>query len=229
MLETLVDAANDAMFAVDGGGRIVLWNRGAERMTGYSAEDVLDGALPMLFPDDLRAAADTIVTGVLAGDRVDRWETTFERDAGMPVPVSLSLHPVFDTDGTPSGAVVIAIDTTEQRLAQELLAESEARLQEGEALAHVGTLALGRPVGHGAVERGVPSHPRRRSARVRGHHRRAPALRRARAARPRRATRSNTQCRPGGPSTSTTWSSGPTTRADGCRRAPNRRSEHSVT
>ena len=228
MLETLVDAANDAMFAVDGGGRIVLWNRGAERMTGYSAEDVLDGALPMLFPDDLRAAADTIVTGVLAGDRVDWWETTFERDAGMPVPVSLSLHPVFDTDGTPSGAVVIAIDTTEQRLAQELLAESEARLQEGEALAHVGRWLWDVP--SGTVQWSEEFHrihgvdPLEFEGTIDAHLRCVVPEQRDRV-----RARSNTQCRPGGPSTSTTWSSGPTTRADGCRRAPNRRSEHSVT
>ncbi len=138
MLETLVDAANEAMFAMDAQGRIVLWNRGAERLCGYAADEVLGGPLPDLFPSDLREPAATLVDAVLAGDRVDRWETTFERCSGMPVSVSLSLHPVVDTDGARCGAVAIAVDTTEQRIAQELLAESEARLQESEALAHVG-------------------------------------------------------------------------------------------
>jgi PAS domain S-box-containing protein len=147
MLETLVDAANDAMFAIDVGGRLVLWNRGAERMSGYSADDVLGGALPMLFPRDLHESIGSVVAAVLAGDRVDHWETTLERRAGMPVPVSLALHPVFDAHGAPCGAVAIAFDTTEQRLAQELLAESEARLQEGEALAHVGRWLWDVPTG----------------------------------------------------------------------------------
>jgi PAS domain S-box-containing protein len=147
MLETLVDAANDAMFAIDVGGRIVLWNRGAERLCGYAVDDVFGGAMPMLFPDDLRDSVVATVAGVLSGDRVDHWETTLERRAGMPVPISLSMHPVFDADGAPCGAVAIAFDTTEQRLAQEMLAESEARLQEGEALAHVGRWLWDIPTG----------------------------------------------------------------------------------
>jgi PAS domain S-box-containing protein len=147
MLETLVEAANDAMFALDAGGHIVLWNRAAERMSGYAGDDVLGDALPPLFPSDLRESIDALVAAVLAGDRVNQWETILERRAGMPVSVSLSLHPVLDGDGAPCGAVAIAFDTTEQRLAQEMLAESEARLQEGEALAHVGRWLWDVPTG----------------------------------------------------------------------------------
>jgi PAS domain S-box-containing protein len=147
MLETLVEAANDAMFAVDAHGRLVLWNRGAERMCGYSVDDVLGDAVPRLFPSDLRDAIRAAVTAVLSGERVDHWETTMERRDGMPVSVSLSLHPVFDDDETPCGAVAIACDTTEQHLAQEMLAASEARLQEGEALAHVGRWLWDVPTG----------------------------------------------------------------------------------
>ena len=88
-----------------------------------------------------------VVDAVLAGDRVDRWETTFERRTGMPVSVSLSLHPVVDADGARCGAVAIAVDPTEQRIAQQLLAESEARLQESEALAHVGRWLWDVPTG----------------------------------------------------------------------------------
>jgi PAS domain S-box-containing protein len=147
MLETLVDAANDAMFAMDEEGRIVLWNRGAERLCGFAADDVLGGPLPVLFPDDLREPAAARLNAVLAGDRVVRWETTFERRTGMPVSVSLSLHPVVDANGTGCGAVAIAVDTTEQRIAQQLLAESEARLQESEAVAHVGRWLWDVPTG----------------------------------------------------------------------------------
>jgi PAS domain S-box-containing protein len=147
MLETLVDAANDAMFAMDAEGHIVLWNRGAERLCGFAADDVLGGPLPVLFPDDLREPAAARLNAVLAGDRVVRWETTFERRTGMPVSVSLSLHPVVDANGTGCGAVAIAVDTTEQRIAQQLLAESEARLQESEALAHVGRWLWDVPTG----------------------------------------------------------------------------------
>ena len=108
MLEAFVDAATDALFAMDAQGRIVLWNRSAERICGYAADDVLGRPLPVLFPSDLRERAATLVDAVLAGDRVDRWETTFERRTGMPVPVSLSVRPVVDADGAAIGAVAIA-------------------------------------------------------------------------------------------------------------------------
>jgi PAS domain S-box-containing protein len=147
MLETLVDAANDAMFAIDAGGHIVLWNRAAERMSGYSGRDVVGGELPVLFPSEGQTSVGAILARVLAGERVEHWATTLERPAGLSVPVSLSLHPVFDAVGAPCGAVAIAFDTTEQRLAQEMLAESEARLQEGEALAHVGRWLWDVPTG----------------------------------------------------------------------------------
>ena len=88
MLETLVDAANDAMFAMDAQGRIVLWNRDAERLCGYAADDVLGGPLPVLFPSDLRESSATLVDAVLAGDRrrpVGDDVRASHRDAGLGV------------------------------------------------------------------------------------------------------------------------------------------------
>jgi PAS domain S-box-containing protein len=78
------------------------------------------------------------VARALAGDRIRHFETEFLRPDGMPIPVSLSLCPVFSNHQDPIGAVAIARDITEQRLTQAALAEVETRLQEGEALAHVG-------------------------------------------------------------------------------------------
>ncbi len=76
---------------------------------------------------------------VAAGERVTHFETEVLRPDGMPVPLSLSVCPVGPGDELPSAAVVVARDVTEQRLAQAALAEVEVRLEEGEALAHVGS------------------------------------------------------------------------------------------
>jgi PAS domain S-box-containing protein len=68
----------------------------------------------------------------------------------MPVPVSLSIRPLRTEDGTIVGAVSIAQDVTEKRLAQATLAEVEARLRGGEAQVHVGRWLW--DVGTGAVQ-----------------------------------------------------------------------------
>ena len=75
----------------------------------------------------------------MAGDRVKHFETEILRKDGMPMPISMSLCPVFDGDDVPVASVLVARDITEQRLAQATLAEVEARVRESEAMAHVGS------------------------------------------------------------------------------------------
>jgi PAS domain-containing protein len=80
-----------------------------------------------------------VIATVLAGDRIRHFETEMLRPDGMPLPLSLSLCPVLNESGAVIGSVVIARDVTEQRLAQATLAEVDARMEDGEALAHIGS------------------------------------------------------------------------------------------
>ena len=137
-LEAFVDASHDALFSQDAGGRLVVWNRSAERIFGHHAEDVIGEPVLALFPFHVRADIGLLIDAVLAGDRVDHVETEVERKDGMPVPISLSLRLVGRSGAAPHGVVGVAHDLTEQRLAQAALAETEARLREAEALAHAG-------------------------------------------------------------------------------------------
>jgi PAS domain S-box-containing protein len=137
-LEAFVDASHDALFSQDVVGRLVVWNRSAERIFGHHAEDVVGEPVLELFPFHVRADIEVLIDAVLGGDRVDHVETEIERRDGMPVPIALSLRLVGDPTGTPHGVVGVAHDLTEQRLAQAALAETEARLREAEALAHAG-------------------------------------------------------------------------------------------
>ena len=91
-----------------------------------------------LFPEHLRAELGQVYETVLAGDRVDQLQTEVQRKDGMPIPISLTILPVVDAGGGVIGAVSIAQDITERRLAQATLAEVEARLRGGEAQTHVG-------------------------------------------------------------------------------------------
>jgi PAS domain S-box-containing protein len=131
--------SDDAIFTCDLDGRVTTWSATAERLFGLSTREVLHGPLDVLFPTHLNGHVQSVLATVLAGDRIRRFETEVVRPDGMPLPVSLSLSPVHDESGSPVGSVVIARDVTEQRLAQATLAEVDARMAEGEALAHVGS------------------------------------------------------------------------------------------
>jgi PAS domain S-box-containing protein len=150
ILEAFAEAASDALLSHGADGCIVAWNRSAERISGYLEGEILGQHITSLFPEHLREGLARVFEAVLAGDRVDRLETELERKDGMPIPVSLSVRPVLDAAGTVVGAVAVAQDVTEKRLAQANLAEVEARLGGAEAQAHVGRWLW--DVGTGAVQ-----------------------------------------------------------------------------
>lgn len=150
LLDAVVEAANDALFTQDANGAILTWNRGAERIFGYPAEEVLGQRVAVLFPEHLQPEIETLFATVASGEQVDRIDAEIRRRDGMPMPISLSLSPIVDGLGVFIGSVSIARDITEMRLTQAALAEVEARLREGEALAHVGRWLW--DVGTGAVQ-----------------------------------------------------------------------------
>jgi PAS domain S-box-containing protein len=139
ILEAFVETSEDAVFSQDPEGRITSWNRSSERIFGFPKEEILGQRSIVLFPEHLRGEAQLVFDTVTAGDRVDHYETEIQRKDGMPIPISMSLCPLFQSNGEPTASVLIARDVTEQRLTQATLAEIETRILEGEALAHVGS------------------------------------------------------------------------------------------
>jgi PAS domain S-box-containing protein len=139
LLDAIVDLSDDAIVLCGLNGHITSWGESAERLFGRSAADVLDGHFHQLFPRHLRSEVDGLIATVVAGERVRHFETEAHRPDGMPLPVSLSLCTVTDDEAQVVGTIVVAHDVTEQHLTQATLAEVESRVEEGEALAHVGT------------------------------------------------------------------------------------------
>jgi PAS domain S-box-containing protein len=139
LLWAVVDLSDDGIFILDADGRIATWSSTAERVFGFGKAQVLDRELHQLFPDHLSAGVRSVVARALSGEQIRHFESEVVRSDGMPMPVWLSLSPVIGENGAASAVAVIARDVTEQRLAQAALAEVEYRLEEGEALAHVGS------------------------------------------------------------------------------------------
>jgi PAS domain S-box-containing protein len=137
-LEALFDASYDAMLAFDPEGVVTLCNTAASRLFGRDTGDLARRQWSTLFPENQHHTLRVAFDNVGAGGRVYWHETEIARHDGSNVAVALSLAPVVDGSGSVIGMVAVARDTTEEHLAQEMLAEAEARLHEGEALAHIG-------------------------------------------------------------------------------------------
>jgi PAS domain S-box-containing protein len=139
LLEAVVDTSDDAIFTCDGAGLITSWSSTSVRLFGWGTPEVHLQPFELLFAEHLRQAIRTVTERVAAGDRIRHFETEALRADGMPMPVSMSIRPVSEGADEPSTWIVVVRDITEQRLAQATLAEMEGRLQEGEAIAHIGS------------------------------------------------------------------------------------------
>jgi len=138
-LAAIVQSCNDAIYSVDRNGDIRAWNPAARALFGYDATEVLGWRSTRLFPEDRWADQEVVLRRVLGGEVLGHVETDVLRADGASVPALLTVSPIRDLQARVIGASVIARDVTEQRLALATLADSEQRLRESEALAHVGS------------------------------------------------------------------------------------------
>ena len=120
-LSAIVESSNDAIIGNDLEGKIISWNRGAERLYGYSEEEILGQSLSILVPPDHDDELPSIIHRLREGERIDQFETTRLRKDGGRVDVSLTVSPIVDEEGRVVGASKIARDITAMRRHQQTL------------------------------------------------------------------------------------------------------------
>ncbi len=125
----IVASSDDAIISKDLNGVISSWNRGAERIFGYTANEAVGQPITMLIPAD-HADEETMILGRIGrGETVDHYETVRRRKDGTLLDISLTVSPIKDAQGRIAGASKIARDITERKRAEEALRVSEAQLQ----------------------------------------------------------------------------------------------------
>ena len=115
LLSYVVESTDDAILTNSPGGFITSWNRGAERLYGYSAEEAIGLHNSLLAPPELADEQAELTKRVFAGEAVRIGETTRIRKDGSDVSVSLTISPVRDATGRIVSAAVIGRDVTERR------------------------------------------------------------------------------------------------------------------
>ncbi|MBV8564872.1 MAG: PAS domain S-box protein [Methylobacteriaceae bacterium] len=129
-LVAIVESSDDAIVSKDLNGIIATWNRGAERLFGYTAEEVVGKPITIIIPPDRLDEEPEILARIRRGERVDHFETIRRRKDGTLVEISLTISPVRDRRGRIVGASKIARDISERREADRKLRQSERRLQD---------------------------------------------------------------------------------------------------
>jgi PAS domain S-box-containing protein len=142
----IVDFSSDAILSKDRDCKVTEWNRGAERMYGYSAAEIIGRPASILQPADRRVAERAIVDRVLGGEVIDPYETQRLAKDGSLVEVSLAVSAIRDASGAIIAASSTARDITEQIRVIEELRESEELFRGGFEHSPIG-MALESPDG----------------------------------------------------------------------------------
>jgi len=127
LLAAIVDSSDDAIISKTLDGVITSWNKGAERLFGYTREEAVGQHITLIIPEDRRDEEVRIIERLRRGERVDHFETVRRRKDGTMLDLSLTISPVKDAAGRVVGASKVARDITERKQIQQALAE-RARL-----------------------------------------------------------------------------------------------------
>jgi PAS domain S-box-containing protein len=114
LLASVVETSDDAIISKNLDGIITSWNKGAERIFGYMAEEIIGKSVKVLIPRENHAEEDTILERIRRGQRIEHYETIRQRKHGSLINVSLTVSPVADHQGKIVGASKIARDITER-------------------------------------------------------------------------------------------------------------------
>lgn len=143
-LAAIVENSDDAIVSKDLNGIITSWNKGAERVFGYTAEEAIGKPVSMLAAPEVISEMPEILNKIRRGERVDHYETRRQRKDGQIIHVSLTVSPIRDASGRIIGASKIARDISERKRAESeralLLAREQEARKTAELLNRVGSM-----------------------------------------------------------------------------------------
>ncbi len=128
-LAAIIESSNDAITSATLDFRLTSWNAGAERMYGYTAEDMLGQPITLLVPPERQEETLEILRQVVTEDRVAHLEAVRKREGGGLVHVAFTYSPIRDSEGRVVGVSSIGQDVTERKRAEAAIRESESKFR----------------------------------------------------------------------------------------------------
>lgn len=135
-LASIIDSSEDAIIAKDLDGTITSWNKGAERIYGYTPEEVIGKNISLLAPIDRPDEIPEILRKIARGEGIEHYESMRVTKDGRQLNVSISVSPLRDGNGNIVGASAIARDITAQK-------KAEGHLHQSQKMEAIGRLAGG--------------------------------------------------------------------------------------
>jgi PAS domain S-box-containing protein len=126
-LAAIVESSRDAIIGKDLNGIIQSWNKGAEKIFGYVADEIVGASIRKLIPMDRQQEEDRILQRVLQGESVEHYETIRQSKDGRLIPISITVSPIRDHAGKIIGASKVARDITERKhFENQMMVQSSA-------------------------------------------------------------------------------------------------------
>jgi two-component system, chemotaxis family, CheB/CheR fusion protein len=136
-LAAIVESAEDAIASKDLNGIISSWNRAAERMFGYKAEEIIGKSVTLIIPPELHNDEEMILAKIRRGERIEHFKTVRITKSGRRIDVSLTVSPIKDDRGKIIGAAKIVRDITESKRTEEALRHAERMAATGQLAATI--------------------------------------------------------------------------------------------
>lgn len=132
-LAAIVESSDDAIIGCTLEGSVFSWNTGAEKLYGYTSEEVKGRAIALLLPPDRLDELPFMLASIKRGERIGPYETVRQRKDGTLVDISLTMSPILDTVGNLLGSASIARDVSERKWAEEILIRRTEELDQANA------------------------------------------------------------------------------------------------
>jgi PAS domain S-box-containing protein len=118
-LAAIVESADDAIISKTLESIVTSWNRGAERIFGYTAGEMIGQSITKLIPPGHENEEPQIIARLRKGERIEHYETQRVRKDGTIIDISLTVSPIFDMEGRIIGASKIARDVSDRKRSEE--------------------------------------------------------------------------------------------------------------
>ncbi len=124
-LAAIVEGSDDAIISKDLNGVITSWNKAAQRILGYTADEIIGKSILTLIPEHLHGDEPVIISKISAGERIEHFDTIRRTKSGELLEVSLTISPVRDSSGRIVGASKILRDISSRKRIENSLMQAE--------------------------------------------------------------------------------------------------------